>query len=40
MYSVRKNDKVNNWSQEINARMLHIEFEHIKGKSNELVGSV
>ena len=29
-----KNDKVNNWSQEIHAINPHVEFEHIKRKEN------
>ena len=32
MYSVMKNDKVNNWSQEKQAITPLIEVEHIKGK--------
>ena len=39
MYSVTKNDKVNNWSQEFHSITAHIEFEHIKGKENVLVDS-
>ena len=34
MYSVTKNDKVNNWSQEMHTKTPHIEFGHIKGKNN------
>ena len=37
VYLVTKNDKVNNWSQEMHAITPHIEFEHIKGKNNVLV---
>ena len=33
MYAVRKNDKVNNWSQEIHVITHYIDFEHIKGKT-------
>ena len=40
MYSVTKNDKVNNWSQEMHAITPHIESEHIKGKNNVLVDSL
>ena len=40
MYSVTKNDKVNNWSQETHAITPHIEFEHIKGKNNVLTDSL
>ena len=36
IYSVTRNDKVNNWSQEIHSITLCIEFEHIKGKENIL----
>ena len=32
IYSVTKNDKVDNWSQEIHAITTYIDFEHIKGK--------
>ena len=38
--SVMKNNKVNNWSQEICLITPYIEFEHIKGKENVLVDSV
>ena len=40
MYSVVKNDKVNNWSQEMHAITPHIEFEHIKGRDNILGDSL
>ena len=40
VYSVTKNDKVNNWSQEMHAIILHIEFEHSKGKENVLADRV
>ena len=40
MYSVTKNDKVNNWSQEMHAITPHIEFEHIKRKNNVLSDSL
>ena len=38
--SITKNDKVNNWSQEIHAITPQIEFEYIKGKENILVDSL
>ena len=34
--SLTKNDKVNNWSQEIHAITLHIDREHIKKNKNIL----
>ena len=34
IYSVTKNDKVNNWSQEIHSITPYINFKHIKGKEN------
>ena len=37
---VTKNDKVNNWSQEIHSITPHIDFEHIKGKENVLADSL
>ena len=37
IYSVMRNDKVNNWSQEIHAITPFIDFEQIKGKENILV---
>ena len=40
IYSVTKNDKVNNWSQEIYAIPSYINFQHIKGKENMLVDSL
>ena len=40
VYSVLKNDKVNNWSQEMHAITPHIEFKHIKGKENGLADSL
>ena len=40
IYSVMKNDKVNNWSQEIHALTPYIEFEHIKVKENILADSL
>ena len=36
MHSVTKDDKVNNWSQEILSITPYIKFEHIKGKENLL----
>ena len=35
-----KNNKVNNWSQEIHAVTPYISFEHIKGKKNTLAYSL
>ena len=35
-----KNNKVNNWSQEIHAITPYINCEHIKGKENILAGSL
>ena len=40
VHSITKNDKVNNWSQEIHVITPHIEFEHIKGKNNVLADSL
>ena len=40
VYSVTKNDKVNNWSQKMHTITPHIEFEHIKGKNNVLADSL
>ena len=40
IYSVMKNDKVNNWSQEIHAITPYIKFKHIKGKENILADSL
>ena len=40
IYSVIKNDKVNNWSQEMHAITPHIEFEHSKRKNNVLADSL
>ena len=40
IYSVTKNDKVNNWSTEIHSITPHTDFEHIKGKENVLVYSL
>ena len=40
IYSVMKNNKVKNWSQEIHAITPYIDFEHIKGIENILAGSV
>ena len=31
-----KNDKVNNWSQEIHSIIPYIQFENIEGKENVL----
>ena len=39
-YSVTKNDKVNNSSQEIHAITSYIDYEHIKGKDNVLADSL
>ena len=38
--STTKNDKDNNWSQEIHAITPHIETKHIKGKDNILAESL
>ena len=35
-----KNDKVNNWSQQMHAITPDIEFKHIKGKDNVLMDSL
>ena len=40
IYSVMKNDKVNNLSQEIHVITPYINFEHIKGKENVLANSL
>ena len=40
VYSVTKNDILNNWSQEIHSITPHIEVKHIKGKENTLVDSL
>ena len=40
IYSVTKNNKVNNSLQEIHSIAHHIEFEHIKGKENVLTDSL
>ena len=40
IYSVTKNDKVNNWSQDIHAIASYIDFEHIKGIDNILADSL
>ena len=40
VYSGNKNDKVNNWSQEIHSITPHNEFKHIKGKENVLTDSL
>ena len=40
IYSVTKNDKVNNWSQEIHSITPYIEFKCIKGKENVLADSL
>ena len=40
MYSVTKNDKVNNWSQEIHAITPCMDFECIKRKDNFLSDSL
>ena len=40
VYSVTKNDKVDNWSQDIHAITPYIDFEHIKGRDNILVESI
>ena len=40
MYSVTRNDKVNNWSQETHSITSHIDFKHIKGKENVIADSL
>ena len=40
IYLVMKNDKVNNWSQEIHAITPDINYEHIKGKENILADNL
>ena len=40
MYSLTKNDKVSNWSQEMHAITPNIEFEYMKGKNNVLADSL
>ena len=40
IYSAMKNNKVNNWSQEIHAITPYINFEHINGKENILADSL
>ena len=40
MYQVTKNDKVNNWSQEMHVTTPCIEFKHIKRKDNVLADSL
>ena len=40
VYSLMKNDKVNNWSQEMHAITPHIELDYIKGKGNVLADSL
>ena len=40
IYSVIKNDKLNNGSHEIQSITPHIDFKHIKGKENMLVDSL
>ena len=37
IYSVTKNDKINNWSQGFHSITLYIDFKHIKGKENMIV---
>ena len=39
VYSVTKNNKVNNWSPGICAIALHTDFKYMKGKENVLVDS-
>ena len=38
--TVTKNDKVNNWFQEIHSITHHIDFKHIRGKESMLVDSL
>ena len=38
--SLTKNNKVNNWSQEMHAVTPHIEIEHMKGKDIVLADSL
>ena len=40
MYLVTKNEKQNNWQQEMHAITPHIESQHIKGESNVLPESL
>ena len=40
IYFIMKNEKVNDWSQEIHAITPYINFEHIKGKENVLANSL
>ena len=40
IYSITKNDKVNNWSQNIHAITTYIESEHMKGKDNILAAGL
>ena len=40
IYSVNRNDMVNNWSHEIHAITPYIDFKHVKGKENMLVDSL
>ena len=35
-----QNDKVNNWSQEVQSIMSYINLKHIKGKENLLADSL
>ena len=40
MYSITKNDEMNNWSQEIHAKTPYINLEQIKGKENVLADNL
>ena len=40
IYTVTKNNKVNDWSQELHAIIPHIDFEHIKGRDTILADSL
>ena len=40
IYSVTKNDQVNNWSQELHSITPYINFKHMKGKENVLADSL
>ena len=40
IYSMTKNDKVYNWSQEKHAITLYIDFKHIKRRDNILADSL
>ena len=40
IYSVMRNNRVKNWSQDIHAITLYIDFKHIKGKENILADTL